>query len=722
MTDDEKQQLIRGDGWNLTNALPGYYVGNVAAIERLGIPAIHLQDAGQGFRNPVAGTDAERLATESQVTAWPSTLAVAATWDAALVRRWGEALGEEFKAKGANVILGPGVQVHRVPRGGRNAEYLSGEDPYLGALLVPSYVQGVQSRGVAAVAKHFALNSQEFGRYDMSSDASDRTLWEVYYPPFEAAVEAGVAGVMCGYNLVNGTHACGNHKLLMEDLKSKMMFGGFVVSDWWATPNTWAAGGGLDMEMPGTARDAQTPAMLNATLISRGRLDNMVTRIVRGMTASGAFDAPPGDGCAVGGGCDEYLYHVNASTEGHVRLAREIAAASVVLLKNDELPLKPALKLGKNVSISRRVLPLVAGNTVALAGTACHADHRQPLTALSPFGASDYTVMGGSGRVVSDDVYSLTQALLALGIELLTSPSNSAAAAQKIASRADVIIACAGATAHEGEDRKHLYLEEHNFLTVLSSRADQLPPIIVVATAPGAFVTTPWIDQVDAALALFLGGQQTGAALVQVLYGLVNPTGRLPVTLLRDGAAQTPPCIPADPGGDAHCVYEEGVFVSWRRLIDGGYFWKVSFPFGFGLSFTSFEYSWQSVPRYFDGVASLQVRVRNSGTVPGADVVQLYIRFPFEATHSCDMRRCVDLQPDLVLRGFEKTTELQPGEDTVVCFTMGSRDLAFWDESLPDAHGSAYNGTWRVITGEFTALVGASAKEIRLRHPFMVPA
>ena len=241
--------MLNGVGWptdgdDQYDNMKGYYIGNVPGVSRLGIPSLNMQDAGQGFRTSSASM-------VGQVTSWSCGLGLASSWDAALVEEWASAAADEFKAKGANVILGPGLNLHRVARGGRNAEYMTGEDPLLGAALAPAYVKGFQDKGVMTVMKHFGLNNQETNRNTYSADIPDaRALFEVYYPAYQAASKAGCAAAMCGYNLVNGTHACSSGQLLGADLKDTMGFGGFVMSDWWATHDTSAAQG-LDMDMPG---------------------------------------------------------------------------------------------------------------------------------------------------------------------------------------------------------------------------------------------------------------------------------------------------------------------------------------------------------------------------------------------------------------------------------------------------------------------------------------
>ena len=248
MTEEEKYSILNGVGFISRLQEEGYYVGNEPPIDRLGIPSIKMQDAAQGFR-----TTDERMI--GGVTAWPCSLAVASTWDVSRMEEWGHALGVEHRTKGANVILGPAVNVHRVAKGGRNAEYLSGEEPTLGVDLTKAYIRGVQAEGVMAVVKHFALNNQETSRNSVDSHCDERTMQEVYYPPFAAAVSEGVASFMCSYNLVNSTHSCGNDSLLSRDLKSRMGFEGFVMSDWWAIHDKGWQNYGLDMDMPGTGEN-----------------------------------------------------------------------------------------------------------------------------------------------------------------------------------------------------------------------------------------------------------------------------------------------------------------------------------------------------------------------------------------------------------------------------------------------------------------------------------
>jgi len=324
MTEEEKYRLIRGVGFDGFKAQKNYYVGSVLGIPRLGIPSLKMQDGTAGFRT----TEQEML---GQVTSWPCSLALAASWDPHLVKLWATAAGEEFKAKGANIALGPAVNVHRTPFGGRNAEFLSGEDPTIGRLLAPEYVKGLQSSGVASVVKHFALNEQETKRTTSNSRAEARVRWEHYYPPFESSVRAGVAAVMCAYNSVNDQQACSNSELLNEDLKKSMGFEGWVMSDWWAIRDSRAASSGTDMDMPGNDAFFEKEHMF----LPDGRLEEMIQRMLIGMYRSGAWTNLPNEDCRVGCNCQNSLYGVVATNDEHVKLARRVAASGAVLLKND---------------------------------------------------------------------------------------------------------------------------------------------------------------------------------------------------------------------------------------------------------------------------------------------------------------------------------------------------------------------------------------------------
>ena len=691
MSEEERALMLNGEGYGLFGQLPGAYVGGLPATPRLLIPSIHLQDAAQGFRtstNAIIG----------QVTSFPSLLALGATWDASLATSLGLALGDEFRAKGANVILGPSVNVHRMPRNGRNVEYVSGEEPLLGAVLGAAYVRGVQSRGVAANVKHFVLNHQETDRMTTSADVSDRVLFEVYYPPFEAAVEAGVASLMCSYNKINGTHACGNAHVLGQ-LRTDLGFRGWVVSDWWAVHDfTRSVDAGLDVAMPGND-GYYSPSRLRRMPRSHAREIAMVKHVLYGMLSAGALDESQ---CTAGCDCEPFLYGVNASTPEHITLARTIAAQSVILLKNE-----------------RSVLPLPRGARVAMAGSACGAGHSIDVEA-DDWKAGDYYVVGGSGRVVSNRAVSITAALTAAGVQTTTSDTDDLADALAIATpaTADYLLVCAGGVTFEDADRPTLKVDQHDLLVGLAAAASSGAlhvPLVVALMAPGQLAVAPWVDGADAVAAMFLGGQETGNGWADVLLGEVNPSGKLPVTFVRDEKDYKPPgpCV-----GEAsdHCVYSEGLNVAWRGMIGSE---AVAFSFGHGLSYTSFSYAWLATPVLApDGSVSLSVLVNNTGAVAGAEVAQLYLRYPQSAG-----------EPDLVLRGFEKTPVLPPAATHRITFTLSPRDLSVWTATPHSgaqgdgdaaAGDSAPAGSWVRASGSFTMIVGSGSRDQRLEAELAV--
>lgn len=460
MSFEEKASLLTGEGFGPFGQKDGAYVGGVPAIPRLLIPSIKMQDAAQGFRTM-------KRSQVGTVTAFPCLLALAATWDRGLVGSFSRALGDEFKAKGANVILGPSLNVHRVGRNGRNAEYLSGEDPYLGAVLGREYVLGVQSKKVAAVAKHFIANHQEDERMTMSAYVSDRALFEVYYPPFEAAIGAGAAALMCAYNRINGSYACGNSHTLDRHLRGALGFSaGWVMSDWWALRDypCKSANGGVDQDMPGTDGMFDAQELEDGLPDGDAQLDRMTRRVLEGMLSVGALDE---ETCTAPCNCNHLLYHVNATSEAHVTLARTVGAQSAVLLKNED-----------------GVLPLAHDVTIALVGSACDASHDIDVESATAWNVGDYYVVGGSGRVVSDKTVSIKTALERRGVQLHVSATDRVADAVSAAHDADVVLACGGGVTQESYDRSSLRLDQHDFLSELSQQ-EGLPPLVIAVMAPG---------------------------------------------------------------------------------------------------------------------------------------------------------------------------------------------------------------------------------------------
>lgn len=458
-----------------------------------------------------------------------------------------------------------------------------------------------------------------------------------------------------------------------------MGYQNWVQSDWWALRSTSAARHGVDQAMPGN--DGYFYEYRLAREISDARLDLMAQRVLRGMLSSGAFDS---DTCTPGcdaahRGCNHLMYEANATSAAHVALARRIGAESAVLLKN-----------------TANVLPLSPAATVALVGSACSRAHSIDVE-REDWTAADYYVVGGSGRVVSDRAVSIRAGLEARGVRLRVSPTDSLDGALRAAAGSDVVLACGGAVTTESRDRPTLRLDQHALLSALSAAAG-LPPLVVAVLAPGAVATAPWHEGAAAVATLFLGGQETGHAWADVLLGLDSlgrpfaPSGKLPVTFPREDADAVAPC----PSSHIDCVYSERLHVGWRGLLH----LDVAFPFGHGLSYTTFSCSALAVAQ---PARTVSVRVRNEGERAGAEVVQLYIRYPAAAG-----------EPPLTLRGFEKTRVLAPGAEQAVRFELSERDLSIWDEGVGDS------GAWRLVLGTFGVLVGTSSRDLPLEGELVV--
>ena len=576
LTRQEKLELMNGIGWDQWDIRDGYYVGNLVGAPAKGLPPLKMHDAGQGFRTHdprVVGT----------VTSWPCALALASTFDRSSVTAFANAAAAEFKTKGANVVLGPGLNIHRVARGGRNAEYLSGEDPVLGAQLASSYVAAFHASGIMTVAKHYGFNQQETRRntYDALVDGEAKAL---YYIPYKGAIEAGCMSIMCAYNKVNGHHACASDELLGSDLRDGMAFQGFVVSDWAAAHQYHA---GLDVAMPGSGvDDSGDPrgwySADRLASLDEASLDAHITRIVR--AAVTVLDDESG---CVPGSCQEELYATNATSSEHKMIARDLAADSVVMLKNEG------------------VLPLKTGTKVAVVGGACAAVHDAE-TLMKRWDLGDYYVVGGSGRVVAARITSVLDALRADGADIVGVSGDSLDAALSAAAGADVIVACGGAATTEAADRDSLRLDNHDFLSALVDAVET--PVVIVALAPGAIVL-PQADAAAAALVCFLCGEATGLAIADVLLGRKEPGGRLPVTIPRSEAATVQPCE------DDACPYTEGVRGGYRGIDRA----DVHYPFGHGLGYATFELEVLEVT-----AGDVTAVLRHVSGPGGSAVVQVY--------------------------------------------------------------------------------------------------
>eukprot|EP00929_Paragymnodinium_shiwhaense_P036589 TRINITY_DN1958_c0_g1_i4.p1 TRINITY_DN1958_c0_g1~~TRINITY_DN1958_c0_g1_i4.p1 ORF type:complete len:895 (+),score=219.41 TRINITY_DN1958_c0_g1_i4:48-2732(+) len=640
MAEDEKYSLMTGLGWYQTYQLTKWwYVGNTPAIRRLGIPSLNMQDAAAGFRpywREMVGTS----------TCWPCGLALGATWDPEVVQEFAAALGEEFKAKGANAILGPSVEVHRVARNGRNFEYLSGEDPYLGGRLTAAYIQGVQSQGLFAVVKHFILNHQELRRRTQSSNVDYKVLHELYYGPFYAAVEAGVAALMCSYNQVNGEPACGNRRLL-KGLKEELGFKGFVQSDWWAAHRGVAAG--LDQEMPGSGASTFRPHVLKRE--RPGDIDDAVTRILAVMhrhnLSAHTKCSPPH--------CEEWM-RKDVTSAAHHALARRLAAESAVLLKNSG----GVLPLGK----SEDVKSLAVIGKVAVA-EAYNPDGKNQ--GENAWARGDYYSGGGSGHVAAGfaikPLDAIRERAQAANMVVKASASNNKRRARELASEVDVAIVVVGTTAGESYDRGSLYVDDGGD-QLIEEVAKVATRTIVLLQIPGA-VLMPWRDSVDAIFAMFLGGQATGDAWADVLFADILPSGRMPIMIPASDEDHIPP------SDTASVQYSEGLETSYRSTS-----LKAAFPFGHGLAYTTFSYlepaTVEGTGCGEDSVMCLSIDVRNVGAAAGRTVAQLYLEFPAEAGH-----------PAPFLKGFQKTAILRPGDVATVVFKLRRQELSYYKAPPP---------------------------------------
>lgn len=664
MTVSEKAAIFKGvDSWH------------TKAIERLGIPAIKVTDGPYGCRTIPDDTPNRFLGMPANC--YPTGSAMAATWNPELVGEIGKAIGEETKSKGADIILGPAINIHRSPLGGRNFEYQT-EDPHLNARLAVAYVNGVQSQGVGTSIKHFAGNNQEFERDFGNSIIDERTLNEIYFEGFRAAVEeAQPWTVMCSYNKLNGTYASENHSLLVENLKEKWGFKGFVVSDWGAVHDRVAASlGGMDLEMPG--RDANAPAELVAAIesgvIPEEVVNDRLRRFLRVVALCGAFDAPKT--------CDPQA----ADTPAHRAVALRAAEEAMTLLKNQDnfLPLKAdALK---TIAV---VGPFAAKATIQGGGSA----NVNPYYTVSP--------LQGVREMVGDSV----NILHAAGIRVEAGDSFRAddfELAVAYAAQADVTVLCVGLA--DGEETEAYDRQSMNIsaaqMELMEAVLAANPNTVVLLHAGAPVQMHPWLEKARALLLTWYSGQESGRAAAHVLFGKVNPSGKLPTTFPH--RLQDNPAYLNYPGDHQKVLYGEGVFVGYRYYdkVDR----DVAFPFGFGLSYTTFTYSDLQVPAAVEGGAEvkLSVTVTNIGKVAGKETVQVYL-------HDCEAsvkRPCKEL------KAFKKV-ELAPGESKVIDFTLPNKALAFYDDLLHD---------WRAEAGMFEVLVGASSRDIRLKAAFKYDA
>lgn len=657
MTLEEKASLCSGlDFWH------------TKGVERLGIPPIMLTDGPHGLRKQRASADHLGLFDSVPATCFPSAAGLASSWDRELIYQVGVALGEECQAEDVAVLLGPGANIKRSPLCGRNFEYFS-EDPYLSSRMAASHIQGVQSQGVGTSLKHFAANNQEHRRMTSDSVVDERTLREIYLASFEYAVkEAQPWAVMCSYNKVNGTYASENEYLLTDILKEEWGHEGFVVSDWGAVnERVDGLAAGLELEMPasGGANDRKIVEAVCSGKLPEEKLDRAVERLLRVI-----FKA-----------VDQKKPGASYDADAHHALARKVARESMVLLKNED-----------------GILPLRKGGKIAVIGELAVKPRYQG-------GGSSHikpTKLEDIREEIVKSAGSKAQVIYAQGYDLQQDVTDDALVeeAKRTAVQADVAVIFAGLPERyesEGFDRTHLRLPDNQIRLIEAVAGVQSRVVVVLSN--GAPVEMPWLGSVKGLLEAYLGGQALGGAIADLLFGDANPCGKLAETFPQ--RLEHNPSQLNFPGEGDRVEYREGLFVGYR-YYDAKQI-EPLFPFGFGLSYTTFEYSNLVVGKKSirdDEQVTVSVDVTNTGSRQGKEIVQLYVR---------DVESSV-IRPVKELKGFAKV-DLQPGETKTVTFTLGKRSFAYYNVELKD---------WHVESGEFEILIGRSSRDIVLKDTLQV--
>jgi len=675
LTIEEKAALCSGSGFWHTRA-----------VERLDIPQIMVSDGPHGLRQQVTG-DGDHLGLDASVpaTCFPPAVTVASSWNPDVARRIGDAIGVEARAAGLGVVLGPGVNIKRSPLCGRNFEYFS-EDPLLAGELGTAWVQGLQSHGVGASLKHFAVNNQETDRLRVSAEVDERTLREIYLAAFERVVtRAQPWTVMCSYNRINGVYASQDRWLLTDLLRDEWGFEGLVVSDWGAVDDCVAAvQAGLDLEMPstgGVSARALVAAVADGSLdeavldLAITRLLGLVSRALPGIEDGGRFDA-----------------------DAHHAIARAAATEGAVLLKNTGGVLPLHVASGQRVAVIGALAadPRYQGAGSSQVNPTRVDDALAALRAAVPAGATvdfapGYTLPGAS-TIDAGDALPTSTDLVHDAVECATG--------------ADAVVVFLGLPAveeSEGFDRTHLSLPA-NQLELLAAIGAVHGEVVVVLANGGVVTTSEWDGHAAAVLECWLGGQASGSAVADLLLGIANPSGKLAETIplrLEDN-----PSFGNFPGEDRVVRHGEGLFVGYRHYDTVGR--EVAHPFGFGLSYTTFSYDELSLEvvggtSTADADAAIEVAatITNTGPVTGAEVVQVYVGAPGATVP----------RPVHELRAFTKVL-LEPGESQRVTFRLGRRDLARWSTR---SHG------WVFDPGRYEVAVAASSRDRRLVGTIDVP-
>ncbi|MDQ6697322.1 MAG: glycoside hydrolase family 3 C-terminal domain-containing protein [Actinomycetota bacterium] len=644
LTLDEKVHLMYGVAPPASSPAAGYIPG----IPRLGVPPQVFSDGPVGLRDSASNP--------RRATAMPATVSLAASFDPVLATAYGRLLGNEARARGASVLYGPAMNIVRVPLGGRNFEYFS-EDPYLTAQMAVPYVQGVQSQRVAAQIKHFALNNQENDRHTASSNADQRTMQEIYLPAWQAAVQQGHAwSLMCANNKVNGIYSCESSWLLHDTLSTAWGFDGVVGSDYAATRSAvGSVNAGLDQSF--TLQDwgafyRDLPQLVRNGQVSEATIDDHARRVLRMMFRVDLFDPDPATPAV--------------SVAAHAASARIAAEEGTVLLRNQRslLPLRPA--------------PL---STIAVIG---------------PYATHAYTGGGGSSQVLP--YYSVSPAegiahRAGAKVAITSDDGSDVLRAAALARRSGVVILVVGDQSREGHDRADMDLPGNQNQLIDTVAAANPNTVVVLQT--GAPVTMPWLDRVRTLVEGWYPGEEHGNALAAVLFGDVDPSGRLPVTFPVSAdrvASMGAPRYPAGPNG---YDYTEGLNVGYRAYDAHGT--NVLFPFGYGLSYTGFALSGLALRKSGSSV-QVTFTVTNTGMRTGISVPQVYLRFPVAAG-----------EPPQQLKAFTRLG-LLAHRSRRVTVALPAHAFEYWS-----------SGRWRTAQGAYTVSVGTSSRSMALASPLTAP-
>ena len=649
MTLQEKASLCSGSTFWLTEP-----------VERLGIPAVWLSDGPHGLRKEKMSSGASMMRPAETATCFPSSATTANSWDESLLEEIGNAIAEEARALRVTTVLGPGVNIKRSPLCGRNFEYLS-EDPFFSGRIGAAYVRGVQKNGVGVSLKHYCANNQESMRMSIDSIVDERTLHETYLPAFEYIVKTEQPKtVMASYNRLNGAYLTEHEQMLTEVLRDRWGFDGLVVSDWGAVSDRVAGvRAGLDLEMPGIngANDRKIVEAVLAGTLQEEALNRVVLRILKFV-----FESKENE---TAGSAIEFA--------AHHALARKAAAQSAILLKNE----RSALPLKKEQSVA--VVGMLAKEMRYQGSGSSHIDCPKPVSFTQALDAAGQPYAYADGYTLKGDGYQP---------RLVKEACNAAAGKDAVL----VFIGLPDAYESEGFDRANMRLpESHNIL--LRELAKVSRNIIAVLSCGAPVEIGDWEKDVNAILNLYLGGQAVGEAAYDLIYGSVNPSGKL---------AETYPFRYDDnivsryfPMGPRTVEYRESIFVGYRYF--DAVQKPVRYPFGFGLSYTSFRYSDLKLSadtiRESDGLV-VSFRVANTGAVAGAEVAQLYV----------GDEESTAFRPQKELKGFQKVF-LQPGEEALVELRLDARAFAYYNTLIHD---------WHVESGAFTVSVGSSSRDIRL--------